>query len=241
MKTAKLGVIFLVSMMALAAAGAGYALWSEDLNVNMEINTGVFKIGVRNDGTGDEGPHYLQPGGLLFPVDSPNDGTADMNTQPGDNSEGKNVASTISTNPTQIYFVKDSKNYFHSTTETVYNAYPWYTSWVMFTFANGGTIPAKINDWTTTIISDPDGLLDFIVFDSIDVYEDGVYAGQYTGALEYFQYQLEPCHTVGFKIWFHFEEEDGTGNIMPQSAIVSFTENIQWAQWNEVSGIPWTP
>ena len=42
MKTAKLGAIFLVSVMALAGASAGYAWWIEELYIDGTITTGTF-------------------------------------------------------------------------------------------------------------------------------------------------------------------------------------------------------
>lgn len=41
MNTAKLGVIFLVSIMALAGVGASCALWSETLYIDGTVNTGI--------------------------------------------------------------------------------------------------------------------------------------------------------------------------------------------------------
>jgi len=42
MKTAKIGVLFLVGIMALAGASAGYAWWTEDLVIDGSITTGTF-------------------------------------------------------------------------------------------------------------------------------------------------------------------------------------------------------
>ena len=44
MKTAKLGVIFLTSIMALAGASAGYAMWSETVYIDGTITTGNVDI-----------------------------------------------------------------------------------------------------------------------------------------------------------------------------------------------------
>ena len=103
MKTAKIGAIFLVTVMALAAIGGAYALWFQDLYIDVEINTGEFCVGIRNDGTGDPGPSHVQPGGALYPVNEPVDGTPDPDStdlpwsqyiDTGVNDEEKNVAST---------------------------------------------------------------------------------------------------------------------------------------------------
>jgi len=44
MKTAKIGVIFLISVMTLAGVSAGYSLWFEDLTIEGTINTGTFNV-----------------------------------------------------------------------------------------------------------------------------------------------------------------------------------------------------
>ena len=252
----KLGAIFIVAIMALAAAGAGYAMWSETLTIEGTVNTGSFMIGVRDDGTGDPGPNYLM-GGELFPdVAYPEtQGTADPQYDPGHNEEGKNVASTESVNPiTTPYFTKDVGGavdvpFWQSITENVYNAYPWYSSWIEITFANAGTVPAKIHDGRWIAPSDPDGLLPFLVFDNCEIYKEGTLLGE-VADLNGFQYQLDPCNTITFRIYFHFKEfidqndnglEDEGEPIMPQNANLGFTYQIIWAQWNEVSGTPWTP
>ena len=239
MKAAKLGVIFLVSVMALATAGAGYALWFEDLSIDSTIITGNFKIGIRDDGTGDPGPHYLA-GGELHPIQSPIDGTIDDNHAPGDNSEGKNVASTISTQGTP-YFLFGGSEYYYDIIETVDNAYPWYASSMNITFANGGTVPAKIKDGYFLSMLDPDGLMDFIVFCGADIYIDGVYQGSTTDLSELEYFQLDPEQTLTLDISFYFNEYFGV-EVMPQGASLSFKYSIEWAQWNEVSGTSiWTP
>jgi len=44
MKTAKIGALFLVALMALTGASAGYALWSDTLTVSGTVNTGTFNV-----------------------------------------------------------------------------------------------------------------------------------------------------------------------------------------------------
>jgi len=41
MKTAKIGALFLVSVLALAGASAGYAMWSDELYIDGTVNTGT--------------------------------------------------------------------------------------------------------------------------------------------------------------------------------------------------------
>jgi len=44
MKTAKIGVLFLVALMALTGVTAGYAMWSETININGTVTTGTVGI-----------------------------------------------------------------------------------------------------------------------------------------------------------------------------------------------------
>ena len=236
MKTAKLGTIFVVSVMALAAVGGAYALWFQDLTIDVEINTGEFKVGVRDDGTGDPGPNYLM-GGKLFPdpADPETEGTADPNHEPGCNEEGKNVASTISVQG-EPNFIKDSVKYYHNIFEYVYNAYPWYASSITITFANGGTVPAKINHGYWSAITGTDLTSWLAVGDVYIIDSDGTHGPYDEAFLNGFQYQLDPCHTVQFVIHFYFMEENTAVELLPQGATMGFTYYIQWAQWNEVPG-----
>ena len=47
MKTAKLGAIFLISIMALAGVGAGYAAWTDTVKIDGTVNTGNVDIVIR--------------------------------------------------------------------------------------------------------------------------------------------------------------------------------------------------
>jgi len=53
MKTAKIGAIFLISILALAGASAGYAMWSEDLTINGTVNTGSVDVEWSIESVGD--------------------------------------------------------------------------------------------------------------------------------------------------------------------------------------------
>ena len=44
MKTAKIGAMFLVSVLALAGIGAGYSMWSETLTIEGTVNTGSVDV-----------------------------------------------------------------------------------------------------------------------------------------------------------------------------------------------------
>jgi len=273
MRQAKLGVVFVIAVMALAGAAAGYAMWSQTLTITGIIETGEFCVGIRDDGTGDPGDYwkYDETGGDLYPhageypttrtLDAMDGttGTWDLNYPPGD-SEGKNIGETESTNGEEKE-IHEELQYYHDITETIYNAYPYYQTWITITFANCGTIPAKINSggWTIETGTDLTNLLPWVKVDEIWIVEDfhgyqseeakwyGVIPYE---AMEGFQYQLDPCDTLTFVILFHFEEYadyngDGTyqddgddadsdPDLLPEGATMRFTYDIEWAQWNEV-------
>lgn len=55
MKGAKIGVIFLVMIMALAGVGASYATWSQSVNINGSVTTGHFDFRIGNIVVNDNG------------------------------------------------------------------------------------------------------------------------------------------------------------------------------------------
>ena len=283
MRQAKLGIVFLGVVVALAGAGVGYALWFQDLVIEGVIETGEFCVGIRDDGTGDPGDHFKADGtgGELYPqgeYPSPPRildvlggtlGTWDLNYLEGpfvDNSEGKNIGETESTNDGDIKCTHETIDYYHGITETILNAYPYYQTWIAITFANCGTVPAMINSGGWDVDDDPafTNLMPWVMVDEIylvkDYHElgwdnaDSWYGNIPLADMEGFQYQLDPCDTITFIILFHFEEfadYDGDGSydddgpdgdsdpdLLPQLARMEFTYNIQWAQWNEVDGTP---
>jgi hypothetical protein len=73
MKTAKLGAIFVISVMALAGTGAAYALWAEDLYIWTDINTGDVDVDWSYITTGTNAPKpwvsildiYIDASGIL--------------------------------------------------------------------------------------------------------------------------------------------------------------------------------
>ena len=259
----KIGTIFLVSIMALAAVGVGYSMWSEEITIIGTVGTGELKVGIYDYMTLDEGPNFLETDGELFPIDTPNDGTIDPNQEPGDNSEGKNVASHNSLNNGEFVCTKtvdgSSYDFVDKVTEVVDNAYPWYKSGTELWIGNGGTIPVKISDITFQVTDGNPQLMDFIVFDSWELKLWDVDSwliidsGNGLDALEQalLCYQIDPCQTLSAYIEFYFLEEipsqpgagdgdsDGDGDpgmmILPQNNNVKFEITVTAAQWNEVS------
>jgi len=56
MNTAKLGALFLISLITLAGAGAGYALWSQELIINGTVYTGELDVEIRAGDSYDTEP-----------------------------------------------------------------------------------------------------------------------------------------------------------------------------------------
>jgi len=240
---AKIGTIFLVSIMALAAAGAGYAMWYQDLTIDVTVSTGEVKVGIYDVSTLDEGPNFQNGGDLIPGADGI--GTADPNHTPGVNTEGKNVASHNSNNDGTTVCTKDIEGttytFVDGITEVVVNAYPWYMSGTEIWITNGGTIPVKIKEINFEFISGNIVLLDYMVFDAwqIKEYAAGSWQSIANGigyeSLEdrLLCYQIEPCHTISVYIEFYFIE-DIQGVLLPQGQDLSFKLTVTAAQWNVI-------
>lgn len=163
MKQAKLGAIFMVTVMALASCGVAYAHWWDYIDINVKADMGRLGFGFVEQYTNDPGPN-CQNGGLIYPTD-PSEGTYDPDCPtdtrdpcvdyPPYPDEPKNVASTDCE-------MKDEK-YWHDGTlmeheyepgyfETCYNlievtldnVYPNYAPNLYFYIANAGCVPVDI-------------------------------------------------------------------------------------------------
>jgi len=224
----KIGIICLVLVMALGALGVGYATWSQTLTITEEVNTGKFCVGIRDAGTDDDGPALTETGGVLYPIDEPADGTLD----PG---YLKNVAAAHSTDGV-LKCEHETVEFFEDVTETIVNAYPSYSCTITLEFANCGTVPAIVESVTPTMVSDADGLFDYVEITSWVIYDDlGNEWGSGTGltALEAALqgYQLDPCDVMSVDITKHIIQEIG-GVLCPEEATMTMTEDVKWIQWN---------
>jgi len=220
----KVGLLILVLVIALGALGVGYAKWSDTVTVSGTISTGSVSIGIKDAGVGDTG--------------------ADPDFAPGVNSEGKNVASHVSTNGSQI----GTTGWYENITETISNAYPWYASSTTIEIMNLGTIPVKIDDvrMPTTSFEDPDNLMAFMQIDSFTLtYKDElnvthtVTGDSYEDLAAYDSLQIPAQSFATLVIDFHFNEDvnidsDSDLEQMPMNATLSFDIVITASQWNEV-------
>jgi hypothetical protein len=164
MKPAKLGAIFMVSVMALAGLGAAYAHWVDEINIEVTADMGRLGFGFVEQDTNDPGPNYEDPDGELFPTD-PSEGTYDpdcpteFRTDPciayDPYDTPKNVASTNCEMLNEKYW-HDGTLMEHElddgTFETCYdlievvlnNTYPNYAPNLYFWLANAGCVPIDI-------------------------------------------------------------------------------------------------
>ena len=248
----KIATIFLVAMLALAGAGIAYSMWTQNLSIIGTVSSGEVKIGLYDYGTRDEGPSVSE-GGALYPNDiDPGvydvtlHGTPDQNHLPGQNLDGKNIASHNSYTEGEYQFTKVindvSYDFKDQVREVVNGVYPWYQSGTIVYVGNGGTIPVKISDVSYRYISGNENLLNYLVIIGWTVEEystqDGwntINTGDTIEALESTLrcFQLEPCHTLSIEIDFYFIEEYEEV-IMPQGESLTFAFDITAAQWNEV-------
>ena len=247
MKTAKLGAIFLISIMALAGIGAGYAMWTDTVTVHGSITTGTVIVGIYDVSTDDPGPNY-NDGGWLYPdgSDPANQGTADPYVAPGDNSDGKNIASHNSVTHGEYVCTKEIAGenivFRDQITETIRNAYPWYLTGTTTWISNCGTIPVKLLSSNYLVTDGNVNILNYIVIESWQLREydgttwtTGVSGDDVIGLMgAIIGYQLEPCHTLEMYVAFNFIEENADGVLMPQGDFVTFDIDITFAQWNEV-------
>ncbi len=239
--TRKIAFIALALVIALVGTGVAYAMWSDTITINGQVNTGSVKVGINDQGTCDPGPSLTQKGGVVYPVNSPIDGTLDHSWLQG--VEAKNVASTNSENGTDLVGTIGDVNFYESVTETISNAYPFYKSGTTLLLGNLGTIPVKILDINTIKLVDENGILDYLIIDSWYLDKNGVKFDEGTGDLSALvaaigHYQIEPGDYLSVHIGFHFAETfDNEVNVMPQGANASFEFEVICAQWNEVSDL----
>lgn len=246
----KLGLLSMVLVLCLAVVGAGYAKWTDSVHVEGVVNTGSVEIGIRDAGVNDYGPHYLE-GGELFPQD-PTQGTADPNVAPGDNSEGKNVASIWSCNPTPqcpdvesfMHPMGDTEVEFYNKTRfEIRNAYPWYAPTEYLQIACHGTVPVKIQSVTFDCqgaLGDYIKIGEWTVADKTgEVVATGI---GYQGLIQSLQgIQLHYCDVLNISVQFIVTEyekysPDGgvTGRfICPMNGNATIDVDIEAVQWNE--------
>jgi hypothetical protein len=138
MKSKKTMIICLVAVLALAMMGFGFAKWSDSVKFEGSVETGNIGVNIQGNGTNDQG--------------------ADPQKFPGNNKEGKDVASCDLTTTCDEKTVKLKIN----------NAYPWYAPQFSFRINGTGTVPVKLE--TVKYDSWSGQLGKFIVLDSWEIH-----------------------------------------------------------------------
>ena len=102
--------------------------------------------------------------------------------------------------------------------------YPCYEAYIDVSIANGGSIPVNLVDCDIVPVSDPDGLVDFIDCEIVEI--------------DWLDYpQIDPCQTATAYIIIHilqevWDEVNGVWVTCPQGATATFAGYLTFNQWN---------
>jgi len=146
MKTAKIGVLFLVAVMALAGAGAGYALWSETITISGIVNTGEVDIQFSDQKSND-------PTGALS-LDPKEHGawTFDPALWTWNGARWDKDVASIDCLLSKVG-TETNNDGMDTLTATITNGYPCYHGNIAFSIGNVGTIPVKIQSIKLVAVS----------------------------------------------------------------------------------------
>lgn len=211
----KTAFVCVIMVLALTLTGFGFAKWSDTVTIEHSVATGDVEVGIVTTAVLDQG--------------------ADPNQAPGDNSEEKDVASTLFANDTAIC----TSGYYESTTVAITNAYPWYKTGATMELKNLGTIPVKIEDIEATGVCG--NIWDFIFIDRYEVEVTGENpiieeSGPYTwedviASIGNCQLHSGDVLELNFDMYFA-QYVDGVE--MPELISDQVTYTVTASQWNEV-------
>ena len=222
----KVGLLFLVMVIALGGIGAAFAHWSSTVTITETITTGSVKIGIRDMGTTDQGTS-LDPGW--------------SNVTQQLVRYDKHVATATSVNGTTRCTktegpIQYQGQYYASVTETLTSVYPSYAPTITLQITNCGTIPVKLT-WETEVTDDPDGLAPYL---HIVKWQAKTPAGTFSGGnatgiadlLDCFQ--LHACESIELSFTKHIMQSlPGTPAVnAPQGATLVLTHTVTGTQWN---------
>lgn len=219
----KIGVIALTLVLALGVLGVGYAHWSQTLYIDTTVKTGTLIVGFQE----------------VIPSEDPE-------------VENKDVGSITAILDTQkgTHWDEYTGTYlpiYEKVLVTIDNAYPCYGVHIVFTVANGGTIPADV---TAVNLSDPSGELKFqwttpppaspaVGFFWKDFNGNGVYdppgidpvvdPGEKIISVKFVNlvgHQLDPCDEEKAELDLHIEQAAEQGHTY------KFLATITTVQWN---------
>jgi len=223
MKTAKLGAIFLISVMALAGIGAGYSAWTDTITVTGTVNTGNVDINVE----------YLSGTYIYKTIDD--HGLVYWHGW-NDDTHGEPAVDNILVASATADFVAGTDD---AITVTANNLFPCQWFMVDFLIHYTGSVPGRIN--ALTIDSADQWLLNLYnnghigyaaniwTQDPADILVNGPGGTQYIGnSIDLEGYQLHDCNYIYVKLWIHIPQDN---TLMGLTG--SFTASLGVIQWNE--------
>jgi hypothetical protein len=265
MKAAKLGAIFMVSVMALAGVGVAYSHWIDEINIEYTIDMGKLGFGFVSQYTNDPPPNY-ENGALKPDPEGPDQGYYDPDQPEGRDREcgedldphptrPKNVAYTECTMHTQKVWHDGTLmehegdpvyQYIHV---ELYNVYPNYAPNLYFDIANAGTIPVDITgQWLIddgidgNDFAEPDDFTTWFWMDICTIYQFDLYPDpDDCPDIEMGLFrtapdmQIDPCERDEYGISFHILQ------CYPECTTTQFEFKIFGVQWNWPNLPPGTP
>lgn len=230
-------LISAVAVLVFGLMGIGFAMWADTVGVSVAVETGNVEIGIRDVGTNDNiltdailnGTPINSEDGL--PDAMPNGG--DPQIAPGENNEGKNVASFISYNGTSDSdtpaFTLGGNDYYKGIREKIENGYPYYAPTTRFEIAGNGTVPAKIDD-VDILVEGLAGTLmvgDWSVTDPDGTVTTGTGESDLIAALSGIQIHQGDIVTVDLQLWI--DQSDDNESLT--DGVVKI--GVHACQWNE--------
>jgi len=213
MKTAKLGAMFLISVLALAGIGMGYAAWTDTITIDATVKTGNVEIDIvaysetwaYKNTTSDLIEYFdnelVNPPAHLFPV-------ANARAFKGTDTD-------------------------HDVDMMFNNVFPYVKLTADFIFHYVGSVPVKINNATFTQVGGSD-ITDYLTYTFYEVTKDDASYIWGEEIIPFLGYQMHLCDNVGVKVTLCIDEND---NDM-QNQTYLFSGSIDVVQWNE---FPYTP
>jgi hypothetical protein len=222
----KLGLLCLAMVLALGTVGIGYATWSDNVTIEQTVETGSFKVGIRDMGTNDSGVDQWDPG------------------------YDKHVARCQSFQVCPSRCQKDDLWYYAGVEERITNAYPSYSCNISYSFANCGTIPAKLKDWETTCTGNLCGCVE-LTYWKLTFPDGSEFTGTTQATLEpkLAELQIHECQTANLTITKHILQECNEwppncvgaecdwadGREAPQGGQAIMVHKAEWRQFNKIN------
>lgn len=210
---AKIGAIFIVSVMALAAIGTGYSAWFDTITIHGTVDTGYLDYDVV----------YYSETWAYKDLTTPGEPIAYFDHEivdPG--SQG-------------LYYVAHAEAYDGTGTDydvimSFNNVFPCVTLGADFIFHYTGSIPVKINDMTFDFIGDGYDFSPYLTYVCYEAWYDDASNTYSWGDIQLGEgWQMHNCDYVYIEVQLHIDINDNN----MQSQTGSFGGTIELIQWNE--------